>query len=88
MEQNNKCNFGKCDKNAEFHVVFALGANATHPPAMSSPILSVCKEHSDVEWKDVCDDNGWKLITSQFEGKGLMPPLKEFSWIEIIPIKK
>jgi hypothetical protein len=85
METHN-CNLAGCKNQSKFIVRFAFASNATHPPAISSPVLYVCPEHMDVEWKDVCDDNGWNQICSQFTGKGLSTPSKEFSYIEIVPI--
>lgn len=88
MEQHtNKCNFGQCDKQPKFEVRFSLRTHAFHPPSISSPILVVCDDHMDIEWKDVCDDNGWNQICSQLKQQGLLPPEKEFSHIEIVPIK-
>lgn len=82
------CNKQNCKNEAEFEVVFLLRMHAKHPPAVSTPLIYVCKDHSDVEWDDVYTDEGWKKIEDSFLNTGYAAPKKEYSCIEIREIKK
>lgn len=81
------CNKVGCTNLADFNVQFALRVHANHQPAISSPIVQVCKDHNDVEWKDVYTDEGWKQICEGFKAMGRMAPKVEFSYLEITPIQ-
>ena len=75
-----------CENPATHEVVFIFRVTATTPPATSSPLIKVCRQHTDVEWSDVCDDRGWENICSEFLKRGYQPPSKQHSCIAIRPI--
>ena len=80
------CDHNGCKKTAKFTVHFALRVDEHHPPAMSTPIIRVCGDHMDVQWKDVYTDKGWEQICRAFTAAGKMAPKVRFSYLEIKPI--
>lgn len=82
------CNREKCKNEAKFEVVFLLREYANHPPAVSTPVIFVCSDHSDITWKDVYTEDGWRQICNTFLDAGYASPAKEHSCIEIRDIQK
>lgn len=80
------CDKNDCKKDARFSVIFELRVTKGGPAAQSTPIMNVCEDHMEVEWKDIYSDDGWKRLCEAFKAIGRMPPVKEFSNIAIIPI--
>lgn len=81
------CNKKDCTSEAEFAVILELRATKGGVSAQSTPIVVVCKEHSDVEWKDVYHEESFNRLADMFERMGRMRPVKEYSNIAIIRIK-
>jgi hypothetical protein len=82
------CNKDGCTKTAEFNVCFALRVHDRHEPAVSTPIVQVCADHNDVEWKEMYSPAGWEKICKAFKAMGRAEPKVEFSYLLITPIKK
>jgi hypothetical protein len=82
------CNHEGCAKPAEFNVCFALRVHDKHEPAVSTPIVQVCADHNDVEWKDIYSPAGWHQICEAFNDIGRSAPKVEFSYLLITPIEQ
>jgi len=82
------CQKTGCSNPADFTVHYELRVDMSHPPAVSTPILRLCKEHVDISWDDVFVEEGWKQICDAFERIGRIRPVKKYSGISIQPIKR
>lgn len=86
IEASGECMIKDCGKPGAFTVHYELRVTRKGGCATSTPILRVCKDHSDVGFNDVFTDAGWEQICKALESIGRVRPVKEFSGISIIPI--
>lgn len=95
MSQENKvekCWRKDCTHDAKYAVVLELRPNeATHgksDPAISTAIIYVCEEHSNVQWDDVVDARGWQRLLDGFRVIGRAAPSKLYSNVALVPISQ
>lgn len=81
------CSKINCINEARFDVILLLSCAKHVPYSVSSPVISVCNDHMDVEWSDVVTEEHFSKLQSLFVEKGFVAPLKEFCMLEIRPIK-
>lgn len=84
---NRSCNKVGCLQRATQEVRLSLAVHASHPPAISSPIMYLCDEHApEATWQNLNVDGNWGKICASFESIGRIPPKKKFSKLIIQPI--
>jgi hypothetical protein len=81
-----KCNKKDCQNEATNQVSAELRVHSSHTPAVTTPIVYVCDEHSDVTWSDVVTEDAFKRIGDELQAIGRMRPVKKFCNIVIQPI--
>jgi len=81
------CGKRGCSNKANYIVRLSLAVHANHAPAISDPIVYICKEHEkDVTWQSLNVDANWDMICNSFEAIGRVAPVKEFSKVIIEPL--
>jgi len=86
--QIRNCNKAGCVKQATQEVRLSLAVHASHPPAISGPIMHLCDEHApEVTWQSINVDDNWDNICTSFENIGMAAPKKRFSKLIIQPIQ-
>lgn len=81
------CNKIGCTKTPDFTVHFALRVHPNHEPAITTALVAVCAEHADVKFNDFATEKGWEQICKAFDKIGRQRPVKEYSYLELKPIK-
>lgn len=77
-----------CKNSPTNKICLSLGASATHIPAITTPILWLCDEHTfEVNWEEIAVDKNWPAICKYFKDAGYMEPKKEFSKLLITPVE-
>lgn len=86
--QVKKCEKKGCQLPATSTIHMSFAVNADHEPAISTPLLYLCDEHSvEATWESLCVDHNWETICNGFKSIGREAPVKEFCKVIIEPIK-
>lgn len=81
------CSFNDCKKEAKFIPVLIMNDPQTKTQLAQAILpLSMCGDHSAVNWEDAVGDTNFESISGEVEQQTGVRPIKESSYIEIVPI--
>ncbi len=75
----NKCAHSGCTKAAVNSVLIHLAPNNECPPAITSEIMKLCREHSKVKFDELVGPEQWEALCLSLEAAGKARPKKKYS---------
>ncbi len=82
----NRCSFQGCPNASINSVSILLSADPNLPPAQTSEIMRLCKEHSKINLKELVSKEQWEAMCLSIEASGKLRPKKRYSKLIFEPI--
>jgi hypothetical protein len=82
-----KCDGENCSNDAAVDVCLALRAAKNTPPAVTTPILRLCREHANlITFDELATPENWAKTVAAFQAAGYQPPAREHSGLFFRPL--